>query len=148
MTKDVLLVRSNKYHLAVPTEHLLEIVNLDEYHMQQQKSLDTTTLTHKIDKFRLWRNHLLPVVHLGQFLEPRTKKQDCPYGLVYQASDHETLYLDTDHVFGITHVDISKMKPVYASDKEDQMHASTLNLVQSKKNILAYVFEESNIHNS
>jgi hypothetical protein len=137
MTKDVLLIRSNQYHLAVPTDRLLEIVNLDEYHAQQQINLASTTFSHKPDQYRLWRNHLLPVLHLGHFLEPTNQKQECLFGLVYQASSHETIYLDTDHVFGITHIDTSKMKPVYAPQKNfDNAHFT------SGEHILAFVLEE------
>lgn len=134
MPKDVLLIRSNHYHLAVPTERLLEIVNLNEYHAEQQINLKMKETSHNPDQYRLWRNHLLPVVHLAHFISPETKKSDCAFGLVYQASDRERLYLDTDHVFGITHIDTSQMKPIYAS-KETKLKA--------EKNILAFFLEEN-----
>ncbi len=138
MTKDVLLIRSNQYHLAVPTDRLLEIVNLEDYHTEQQTNLEAASPSHNSDHYRLWRNHLLPVVHLAHFLEPKTKKEECAFGLVYQASDHETLYLDIDHVFGITHIDTSKMKPIYTP----QNNINTANL-SPEKHILAFVLEEN-----
>lgn len=138
MAKDVLLIRSNHYHLAVPTERLLEIVNLDEYHAHQQIHLKAKATSHNPDQYRLWRNHLLPVVHLAHYISPETKKSDCAFGLVYQASAYETLYLDTDHVFGITHIDTSKMKPIYA--------AKDIKL-RTEKNVLAFVLEENTTHN-
>ena len=138
MSKDVLLIRSNQYHLAVPTDRLLEIIKLEDYHAEQQASLEAASPSHNPDQYRLWRNHLLPVLHLGHFLEPATQKQECRFGLVYQASDHETLYLDIDHVFGITHIDTSKMRPVYASQNDIE----TTNLTPEKY-VLAFVLEEN-----
>lgn len=138
MSKDVLLIRSNQHHLAVPTDRLLEIVNLDEYHAEQQMNLEVSSVSHNSDQYRLWRNHLLPVLHLGHFIEPTTQKQECQFGLVYQASDHETLYLDIDHIFGITHIDTSKMRPVYTS----QNSIDTTNLTP-EKHVLAFVLEEN-----
>ena len=138
MSKDVLLIRSNQYHLAVPTDRLLEIVKLEDYHAQQEMSLEAASPSHRPDQYRLWRNHLLPVVHLGHFIKPAAQKSECTFGLVYQASDHETLYLDIDHVFGITHIDTSKMKPIYAS----QNKINTANLTP-EKHVLAFVLEEN-----
>ncbi len=43
MAKDVLLIRSNQYHLAVPTDRLLEIVNLEDYHTEQQANLEAAS---------------------------------------------------------------------------------------------------------
>ncbi|MES2607419.1 MAG: chemotaxis protein CheW [Pseudomonadota bacterium] len=136
MSKDVLLIRSNQHHLAVPTDRLLEIVNLKDYHAKQQVNLAAPSPSHNPDQYRLWRNHLLPVLNLGHFLEPAAQKQECQFGLVYQASDHERLYLDIDHVFGITHIDTSKMRPVYAS----QNNIETTNLTPEKY-ALAFVLE-------
>ena len=138
MTKDVLLIRSNQHHLAVPTDRLLEIVNLEDYHAQQKINLKEASTSHNTDQYRLWRNHLLPVVHLGHFIEPNTKKTKCAFGLVYQASDHETLYLDAEHVFGITHIDTSKMKPIYAS----QNNGGIADLIPHK-HVLAFLLEEN-----
>lgn len=138
MSKDVLLIRSDQYHLAVPTDRLLEIVNLKDYHAQQQMNFETAIPSHRHDQYRLWRNHLLPVIHLAHFIEPAAQRSECTFGLVYQASDYETLYLDIDHVFGITHIDTSKMKPVYASKNNINM----ANLMP-EKHILAFVLGEN-----
>ncbi len=185
MNKDVLLIRSGQFHLAVPTERILEIVDLEAYHMQQKKDLEVgqqlislaskvkrgklsdanelnqgvnaefATLSQAVwikqmlqqtgvtlntvydplpdkmlkkkshnahqaaeyekskDEFRLWRNHILPVVHLNYVLDPNENRYMCPFSLVHQVSDHEMVYLDIDHIFSIIHIDISQLKPVY-----------------------------------
>lgn len=137
MPKDVLLIRSNQFHLAVPTDRLLEIVNLEEYHAQQDKNLEKPSHKHISDQHRLWRNHVLPVLHLAHYLEPKTHKDECSYGLVYQASAHETIYLDVDHVFGTINIDTSQMKPIYHTDK------ITYSNIKPEQNVLAFVLEDS-----
>ena len=194
MNKDVLLIRSGQFHLAVPTERILEIVDLDDYHAQQKKDLDVgqqlisftskmekgktsqdewirqmlqqtgVTLntpeerivenapkiklkkTHRLaefeklkDEFRLWRNHILPVVHLNHVLDPNEERYICPFALVHQASDHEMVYLDVDHIFNIVHIDTSDLKPVYHLTC-DQTHSDKLQIPST--DVLAFVLED------
>jgi chemotaxis signal transduction protein len=133
MNKDVLLIRSGQFHLAVPTERLLEIVDLDEYHAQQKNAA-----------FRLWRNHVLPVLCLNHILNPTIKRRThkCPFSIVYQASDHKMIYLDIDHVFSIVHIDTSQMRPVYHLTY-DQKNLSVLSV--SCADALAFVLESPSI---
>ncbi|MDP3372269.1 MAG: hypothetical protein Q8S21_05210 [Candidatus Paracaedibacteraceae bacterium] len=147
MSKDVLLIRSSQFHLAVPTNRLLEIVNLKEYHAQQDKNLKITTHNHIVDKHRLWRNHVLPVVHLGHHIEPTTRKGECSFGLVYQASEQETIYIDVDHVFGIINIDTSKMKPVYHC-KQTLKDSILYTSLKQDFGVLAFVLEDSASNNT
>ncbi|MES2252252.1 MAG: hypothetical protein V4482_01015 [Pseudomonadota bacterium] len=145
MSKDVLLIRSNQFHLAVPTERLLEIVNLENYHAQQKQKLKTTAPNGTADQHRLWRNHVLPVLHMSHFLEPTKLRPECSFGLVYQASKHETIFLDIDHVFGIFHLDISKMKPIYHPNTEVN-NTIPMECSKPQKEVIAYILEESMKH--
>ena len=194
MNKDVLLIRSGQFHLAVPTERILEIVDLDDYHAQQKKDLDVgqrlISFSPKVgkektsqdewirqmlqqtgiilnvpeerisenapktklkktrrlaefeklkDEFRLWRNHILPVVHLNHVLDSKEERYICPFSLVHQASDHEMVYLDVDHIFNIVHIDTSTLKPVYHLTC-DQMHSDKSQ--SPSTDVLAFVLED------
>lgn len=60
MTKDVLLVRAGIYHLALPAERLLEIIDLKTYHKQQIDNLHNATLKTEIQTDRVLEGRKMP----------------------------------------------------------------------------------------
>lgn len=149
---DVLLIQAGLYHLAIPAEKLLEIVDLNIYHRQQNMDLrkgsneyDSLLLKSKetfCDHYRLWRHRVLSVMHLGHYLNPKKQKTNCRFSLVYQVNNDDMLFLDVDHVYNIIHMDTAKMKPIYHPYEQLSRFAKHIYEIKNPPT-LAFILEDS-----
>lgn len=153
---DVLLIRAGDYHLAIPAEKLLEIVNLKLY-LTQEKTTEKLSLAANTklnpqsndhasstfsDNYRLWRQRVLSVMHLGHYLNRNSQKTNCAYSLVYQVNNDEILFLDVDQIYNIIHIDTSRMKPIYNPYKDLARLTTKIYEVQNPPTI-AFILEDS-----
>lgn len=157
MSKDVLLVKAGQYHIAFPTCQLLEIIDLKEYEKTQSRLHSEMPIQHQmdfrknrstqkneqsIDQFRLWREHVLPVIHMGNYLDENIKATKCRYSLVYQTMQQEILFLDVDHFFSILHMDTTQLRPIFNPYKKLAEFSSKVCYVPGKE-VLAFFLDEN-----
>lgn len=154
MSKDVLLVKAGLYHIAFPTCQLLEIIDLKEYEkaqlrLQERHSPHAMSMhsninqsEYDIDQFRLWREHVLPVIHMGNYLDKNTKAIKCRYSLVYQTMQKEIFFLDVDHFFSIIHMDTTQLRPIFNPYKKLAEFSSHVCYVPGKE-VLAFFLDEN-----
>jgi hypothetical protein len=143
MPKDFLLTRAGDFHLAIPTSRLLEIVDLTD--SKKEISAHTPLKTHILyEENRIWRDHMLPVIHLGHYLAPEKKPALCTESLVFQVSEHEIIFLDIDHIFGIVHLKENEMRPLYRSTRNlAPISTYVCDLEAETEYAIAYILEET-----
>ncbi len=153
MSKDVLLVKAGLYHIALPTYQLLEIIDLKEYkknhsylnthkETKNRTRYETKEYQYDVDQFRLWRDHVLPVIHMGNYLDEHTNITKCRYSLVYQTNQQEIFFLDIDHFFSIIHMNTAQLKPIFNPYKKLADFSSKVCYVPGKE-ILAFFLDEN-----
>lgn len=153
MSKDVLLVKAGLYHIALPTYQLLEIIDLKEYEKNQsplntnrdernRTNFETKESQYDVDQYRLWRDHVLPVIHMGHYLDKHTQITKCRYSLVYQTNQQEIFFLDVDHFFSIIHMDTAQLRPIFNPYKKLADFSSKVCYVPGKE-VLAFFLDEN-----
>lgn len=167
MTKDILLIRAGLFHLAIPAERLLEIIHLDLYQNKMKnekedlcssaaqkialKPSDTSLMNvkekkssdgHMTDRYRVWRDHILPVMHFAHYLDTSITPTSCTFSLVYQANEKEMIFLDVDHIYSIIHMNTTEMKPIYYPYKNLQKISRTVCSVPGF-DVFAFILQDS-----